>query len=105
MPKIISVRTSVKEDKVLGVFQLEGQEKPVFLTDKQVAAATGLNHNFSILKGSTLDVVYYKKGDKLVNGTEVTDDNKIIKEFSFDLAERTANIATAAAFGASMFKS
>lgn len=103
MKKIVSIKTSVKEDKVLAVITLEGQENPVFLTDKQVAAATGLKNNFSILKGSSLDVVYYKKGDKLLNGTECSDDNKLVKEFSFDLSDSTLKIATAAAFGASMF--
>lgn len=103
MKKIVNVRTSVKEDKVLGVFQLEGQTNPVFLTDKQVFAATGLRNNFSILKGSSLDIIYYKTGDKLANGQECTKDDTLVKEYSFDLAEKTANIAAAAAFGASMF--
>lgn len=103
MKKISSVRTSVKEDKVLGVFQLEGVTNPVFLTGKQIEAATGLKNNFSILKGSSLDIVYYKKGEKLINDTECTADDKIVKEFSFELSEGTMKIATAAAFGASMF--
>jgi hypothetical protein len=103
MKKITSVRTSVKEDKVLAVIFLENVEKPVFLTSKQVHAATGLNNNFSILKGSSLDVVYYKKGDKLVNGGECSDDNTLVKEYAFELSDTTAKIATAAAFGASMF--
>lgn len=103
MKKIISVRTAVKEDKVLGIFQLEGVEKPIFLTDKQVHSATGLKTNFSILKGSMLDVTYYAVGDKLANGAECTKADTLVKEFSFELSEKTGNIAAAAAFGASMF--
>lgn len=103
MKKITSVKTAVKEDKVLGVFTLEGSDKVIFLTDKQVFAATGLKNNFSILKGSSLEVSYYAVGDKLANGSECTKADTLVKDFSFDLAEKTSNIAAAAAFGASMF--
>lgn len=103
MAKIISVRTSVKEDKTLGVFQVEGKEKPIFLTDKQIASATGLTRNFSILKGADISVEYHKVGDKLHNGTECTKENTLIKEFSIELPDRLNNIAAASAFGASMF--
>lgn len=103
MKKIASVKTAVKEDKVLGVFTLEGQEKPIFLTDKQVFSATGLRNNFSILRGSSLEVTYYAIGDKLANGSECTKADTIVKEYAFELAEKTGNIAAAAAFGASMF--
>lgn len=103
MAKITSARTSVKEDKVLAILEVEGLSKPVFLTDKQIKAATGLKANFSILKGSDIKVEFYKKGDKLVSGSECTVDDTLVKEYSIELAPQTANIATAAAFGASMF--
>ena len=55
--KIKSVRTSVKEDgKVLAVITVEGQEKPIFLTEKQISSATGISKNFSVLKGSDIEV-------------------------------------------------
>lgn len=103
MSKIISCRTSVKEDKVLAVISIEGSDKPIFLTAKQVFSATGLQNNFSILKGSDIHVEYYKKGDKLINGSECTKDDTILKEYSIDLSASVLNIATASAFGASMF--
>ena len=103
MAKIISVRTSVKEDKVLVVFHIEGKEKPVFLTSKQVTSATGLKANFGILKGSDLDVVYHKQGDKLFSGGVADADDKLVKEFSIELSDIASKIAMAAGFGASMF--
>ena len=103
MKKITSVKTAVKEDKVLGVFTLEGSDKAIFLTDKQIYSATGLKNNFSILKGSSLEVSYYAVGDKLANGSECTKADTLIKDFSFELSEKIGNIAAAAAFGASIF--
>lgn len=101
--KITNVRTSVKEDKVLAIIRVEGRENPIFLTSKQVEAATGLSRNFSVLKGSDINVEFYKKGDKLNNGAECTTDDTIVKEYDIELAQGINNIATAAAFGASMF--
>ena len=103
MAKITSVRTSVKEDKVLVVFSIDGKDKPVFLTSKQVTSATGLKANFGVLKGSDLDVVYHKKGDTLFSGGVADSDDKIIKEFSLELSDMANKIAMAAGFGASMF--
>lgn len=102
MVKIQKVRVSVKEDRTLVIFQLEGAEKPIFLTGKQVTAGTGLLSNFHVLRGSTLEVEFYKKDEEMLNG-KCTKDETIIKEFTFELTEKLSNIAGAAAFGASMF--
>ncbi len=102
--KITKVRTSVKQDKVLAViFTEELGDKPIFLTDKQVTAATGLKANFSILKGADISVEFFKKGDTLLNGKECTEDDVIVKDFELELSDRLNNIAAAASFGASMF--
>ena len=101
--KITSVRTSVKEDKVLAIIRVEGKEQPIFLTAKQIEAATGLSRNFSVLKGSDINVEYYAEGDELANGTKCTKANTLVKEYDIELAASVNNIATAAAFGASMF--
>ena len=101
--KITSIRTSVKEDRTLAIIRVEGQEKPIFLTAKQVEAATGLSRNFSVLKGSDINVTYYKVDEELRNGEKCTKENTIIKEFDIELTDRLSNIATASAFGASMF--
>ena len=101
--KITSVRTSVKEDKVLAVIHVEGKEQPIFLTSKQIEAATGLTRNFSVLKGADINVKYYNVGDKLANGSECTKADTLVKEFDIELSEGLSNIASAAAFGASMF--
>lgn len=103
MKTITRVRTSVKEDRTLAIFNVEGSDDPIFLTSKQVNAATGLDRNFSILKGSKLDVTFYAEGDELVGGGKCTKDNTIVKEFEFELSDRMSNIAAAASFGASMF--
>ena len=103
MNKITNVRTSVKEDRTLAIISVEGSETPIFLTSKQVASATGLDRNFSILKGSKINVTFYKKGEKMLNDRECTADDKIVKEFDFELADRLNDIASASAFGASMF--
>ena len=103
MKKISSVRTSVKEDRVLAIIRVEGSDNPIFLSAKQIKSATGLSSNFSILKGSSISATFYKKGEKMFSGGECTEDGKIVREFEFELAEKTANIAAAAAFGASMF--
>lgn len=103
MAKIVSVRTSVKEDRTLAVIRVEGSETPIFLTDKQVASATGLTRNFSVLKGSDINVEYYAEGAELANGAKCTKANTIVKEFDIELSETTSKIAMASAFGASMF--
>lgn len=103
MAKIISVRTSVKEDRTLAVIRVEGKENPIFLTAKQVEAATGLSRNFSVLKGSDINVEFYKENDELVGGGKCTKADTLVKEFDIELAASVNNIATAAAFGASMF--
>ena len=103
MAKITSVRTSVKTDKTLAIIRIEGQDNPVFLTDKQVKAATGLSKNFSVLRGSDLEVEYYAVDEELASGQKCTKANTIVKEFSIELAPDMAKIASAAAFGASMF--
>lgn len=104
MSKITKVRTKVKQDgSVLAIFSLEGQDNPVFLTGKQVQAACGLRNNFSVLKDSDLSVEYYSKGDTLISGAECTKDGTIVKSFEIELSPRLAGIASAAAFGASMF--
>lgn len=102
--KISSVRTKVKEDNsVLAIIRVEGNDNAIFLTSKQIQAACGLSNNFSLLKGADLSVTYYAKGDKLVSGAEVTDDNKIVKEFEIELPQHLTNIQAAASFGAAMF--
>jgi len=104
MSKITQVRTKVKQDgSVLAIFNLEGKDNPVFLTGKQVHAACGLSNNFSVLKGSDLSVEYYSKGDTLVSGAECTKDKTIVKSFEIELSDKLSGIASAAAFGASMF--
>jgi len=103
MKKIVSVKTKVTEEKTLIILALEGQENPVFLTNRQVTAGTDLRGNFGVLKGSKLEVTYYKKGDKMNSGTECSADDKIVKEFTFELSEKLNNIGAASAFGASMF--
>lgn len=104
MAKITSIRTKVKEDQsVLAIIKAEGIEQTIFLTSKQINAACGLSNNFSLLKGADINVTFYKKGDKLVSGAEVTDDNKIVKEFDLELPAKLQGIQAAAAFGASMF--
>lgn len=103
MAKITSVRTSVKPDKTLAIIRVEGAADPIFLTGKQVEAATGLSRNFSVLAGSDLEVVFYKKDEELASGSKCTKDNTIVKEFSIELSPKLAGIASAAAFGASMF--
>lgn len=103
MARITSVRTSVKPDKVLAVIHVEGRQDPIFLTSKQVEAATGLSRNFSVLKGSDINFAFYKEGDELIGGGKCTKSDTIIKEFDIELAESVNKIATAAAFGASMF--
>lgn len=103
MSKIKSVRTSVKEDKVLAVISIEGRETPIFLTSKQISAATGISKNFSVLKGSDIEVSFYKIDDELSNGQKCTKDDTIIKEYSIELHQDLAKIAMAASLGASMF--
>ena len=107
MALITSIRTKVREDNsVLAIIRTEGMANdaaPIFLTSKQIAAACGLSTNFSLLKGADLNVTFYKKGDKLVSGAEVTDEGKIVKEFDLELPAKLQGIQAAAAFGASMF--
>lgn len=107
MALITSIRTKVKDDNsVLAIIRTEGMaadSTPIFLTAKQIAAACGLSNNFSLLKGADINVTYYKKGEKLVSGAEVTDDGKIVKEFDLELPAKLQGIQAAAAFGASMF--
>ena len=104
MAKITNVRTKVKEDNsTLAILTVEGQDNPIFLTGKQIMAACGLKNNFMVLKGADLNVVFYARGELLVNGTEVTDDNKIVKEFDIELPEKLVQIQTAVSFGASLF--
>ena len=100
MALITSVRTKVKEDNsVLAIIKAQDIENTIFLTGKQVKSACGLSNNFSILKGADIEVEFYKKGDKLVNGAEVTDDNKIVKEYSIELPAHLVKVQSLAAFG------
>lgn len=103
MAKIISARTSVKEDKTLAIFTLEG-DKTVFLTSKQVKAACGVDRNFHLLKGGTLDVTYYKV-DEVMGGSggKCTKDDTIVKEFSLECPEKLAMMLMGATAGMSMF--
>lgn len=103
MAKIISARTSVKEDKTLAIFSIEGKDQPVFLTAKQVKAACGVDRNFHLLKGGNLDVTYYKIGDKLTNGSDCTKDDTIVKEFTLEAPEKLAMMLMGATAGMSMF--
>ena len=100
MALITSVRTKVKEDNsTLAIIKAEGIETTIFLTSKQIKSACGLANNFSILKGADIEVEFYKKGDKLVSGAEVTDDNKIVKEYSIELPAHLVKVQSLAAFG------
>jgi len=103
METITNVRTSVKKDKVLAVIRTEGSETPIFLTDKQIASATGLKSNYSILKGSKIDVEYYNEGEELVDGNKCTAGGKLVKEFEFELSDQLNKLAGAGAFGVALF--
>ena len=90
--KIIDVKSFNKKGKSYLAFTLEGLNKPVYLSEKQVTVQTGLSKNFYLLKGSDLSVEYYKTGEYLKNNNKVKEDNKLIKYFSFTLSEKSQNI-------------
>ena len=104
MAKIISVRTSVKEDKTLGIFTVEGRTEPLFLTSKQVKAVCGIDRNFHLLKGGDLTVTFYKK-DEVMGGSGgiCTKDDTIIKEYSLEAPEKLSMLVMGATAGMSMF--
>lgn len=105
---INKVRTSNRPNPATGElrtivrFEL-GDGSQVFLSNKQIFAATGIERGFDVLKGSKLAVSFYKQGEELISGAHCTKDNVIVKEFEFELTNHLTNIKTAAAFGMGLF--
>jgi len=98
---ITRVRVSNKENKTpLCIFNIEGTEQPVFLTQSQVQSATGFASNFQSLVGEALTVEFYAKDAKLpLTDAPCTKDGTIVKEFTFEMSETTSKISKAAALG------
>lgn len=99
MARILGVRTSVKEDRTLGIFTVEDRKDPIFLTAPQIKSACGLNNNFHLLKGGDLDVEFYKTGEQLISGAECTKDDSIVKSFELTMPESMTKLAMAASVG------
>lgn len=105
MLKISKVRTKVRDGKPpLIILIVEGREEPVFLTGKQVRAATGISGNFTALVGCKIDVTFYKEGDEMAGGAKYEgSDEKIVKEFEITLKPSLKDMSDAAAVGLGMF--
>ena len=102
MPLIKQVRISTRDEKTLISMKVEGVDERVYFTPAQIKANTGLDTAFHVLKGSDIELEWYKKGDTLVNGNEVTDDNKIVKEFSIEPSALLSQMQMMGAFGVAM---
>ena len=68
------------------VFTIEGREEGVFLSEKQVASATGLS-DASVLVGSELGVLWKPVGTLMLNGEPVKTEESIVDKFDFKLSK------------------
>lgn len=105
MEAILEVRTMVRGEKTSVLFGTASRKiddkNAIFLSEKQVQRATGLNSNYDVLKGSKIDVTFYKEGEELINGEKATKADSIVKSFVIEKSDKLVEMASAAGFGMS----
>ncbi|MCA0235862.1 MAG: hypothetical protein LCH81_05730 [Bacteroidetes bacterium] len=89
---IKNIKTRIRNKKQLVIVEFENNEF-VFLSPNNISQNTGLEiFELELLIGSTLRIEFYKKGDKMFNGSICDKDNLIVKEYFFELKKEVERL-------------